>query len=285
MAEINNKFVAFSANLIKPIISKAFYKSMRKKPIEPMTLKKASELTDRDLSGIKFVAHRGLSGVNPENTAPSYKAAADHGNFHGIECDTYRTKDGVWVTIHDPNLDSLFSGEGDVRDYTLDELHKLKMLRGANIGKFLDVKICTLQEYVDICKKGGCTPVIEIKDPRTELMQDFYDFLVKNKIEHSCTIISFIIEDLATLHKIDPELDCWYLVDYLTDKNIKAAVDAGCTGMDFSSEFNACRPDWIKKVLDAGLVAACWTVDNAKRLEAMLSAGVTVITTNSILPE
>lgn len=285
MAEINNKFVAFSANLIKPVISKAFYKSMRKKPIEPMTLKKASEITDRDLSEIKFVAHRGLSGVNPENTAPSYKAAAAHGGYHGIECDTFRTKDGVWVTVHDPNLETLFSGEGDVRDHTYDELMQIKMLRGANIGKNLDVKICTLQEYVDICKSGNCVPVIEIKDPRTELMQDFYDFLVKNGIEHKCTIISFILEDLQTLTKIDPELDCWYLVDYLNKKNIQAAVDAGCTGMDFSSEFNACRPDWIKKVLDAGMVAACWTVDTKQRLEAMLSAGVTVITTNSILPE
>lgn len=280
-----NKFTAFMGNAFKPLLSNLVYKSMRKKPIEPKPLQKASLLTDRELSGIKFVAHRGLSGVNPENTAPSYLAAAEHGNFYGIECDTFLSKDGVWMTVHDPNLDSLFNGEGDVREHTQAELESLKMIRGANIGKFLDVKICTLQEYVDICVSHGCRPVIEIKDPRTELMQDFYDFLVKNKIEKKCTVISFIIEDLAALHKIDPELETWYLVDYLSNKNIQQALDAGCSGMDFSSVFNAARPDWIKKVLDSGMVAACWTVDDAESLEAMLKAGVTVITTNSILPE
>lgn len=280
-----NKFTAFMGNAIKPVFSKLVYKNMRKKPIEPKPLHKASLLTDRELADIKFVAHRGLSGVNPENTAPSYLAAAEHGGFYGIECDTFLSKDGVWVTVHDPNLDSLFSGEGDVRDFTLDELHSLKMIRGANIGKYLDVKMCTLQEYVDICTSHGTRPVIEIKDPRTELMQNFYDFLKKNKIEDKCTIISFILDDLKELHRIDPELETWYLVDYLSKKNIDAAKAAGCSGMDFSSVFNAARPEMIKRVIDNGMTAACWTVDDAESLEAMLRAGVTVITTNSILPE
>ena len=55
--------------------------------------------------------------------------------------------------------------------------------------------------------------------------------------------------------------------------------------MDFSSDFNSPRPDMIKKLLDKGLVAACWTVDDKYHLDAMVNAGVTYITTNSILPE
>lgn len=280
-----NKFTAFAGYKFSPLLHKVVYKSMRKKPIEAIELKKASVISHRDLTNIHFVAHRGLSGVNPENTLPSFRAAAEHGGFYGIECDTYLAKDGEWMIVHDPNLDSLYNGEGDVRDYTKDELQSLKMLRGANIGMNLDVKMCTLQDYVDICKKAGCRPVIEIKDDRIETMPSFYEFLKKNDILKSAVIISFIIEDLRALNKIDPELEMWYLVNYLDTKRIQWAVEAGCKGMDFSAVFNACRPDWIKKVLDAGLVAACWTVDDADGLEAMLSAGVTVITTNSILPE
>lgn len=279
-----NKFEALMAYKFSPIVRKAFYKNMRKKPIEPLQLKNASDLTSRDLTNIKFVAHRGLSGVNPENTAPSFIAAGEQGGYYGFECDTHMAKDGVWMVVHDPNLDSLFNGEGDVKEFTSEELFKLKMLRGANIGKNLDVKMCTLQEYVDICKKYNAVPVIEIKDPRPETMQSFYDFLVKNDLVEKAIIISFIIEDLIELNKIDKNLEMWYLVDYLGEKNIQAALDAGCKGMDFSQTFNASRPDWIKKVIDAGLTAACWTVDEKDQLEDMLSAGVTVITTNSILP-
>ena len=268
-----------------PVFKKAVYKNMRKKPISPMELKKASELRDIDFGTTKFVAHRGLSGVNPENTAPSFEAAGKHGNFYGIECDTHMATDGVWMVAHDPNLETLFSGEGDIKEHSSEELLKLKMLRGANIGKHLDVKMCTLQEYIDICKKYNCRPIIEIKDPRTDKMQSFYDMLKKNGIEKTCVVISFILEDLQVLNKIDKELEMWYLVDYLTDKNIQQAVDSGCKGMDFSSDFNSPRPDMIKKLLDKGLVAACWTVDDKYHLDAMVNAGVTYITTNSILPE
>lgn len=250
-----------------------------------MELKKATELRDIDFGTTKFVAHRGLSGVNPENTAPAFEAAGKHGNFYGIECDTHMATDGVWMVAHDPNLETLFSGEGDIKEHSSEELLKLKMLRGANIGKHLDVKMCTLQEYIDICKKYNCRPIIEIKDPRTDKMQSFYDMLKKNGIEKTCVVISFILEDLQVLNKIDRELEMWYLVDYLTDKNIQQAVDSGCKGMDFSSDFNSPRPDMIKKLLDKGLVAACWTVDDKYHLDAMVNAGVTYITTNSILPE
>lgn len=279
-----NKPASFLAYKFSPYVSKLVYKKMRRKPIEALELKNASDLTSRDLSGIKFVAHRGLSGVNPENTAPAFTAAGEQGGYYGFECDTHMAKDGVWMVVHDPNLDSLYNGEGDVKEKTSEELAQLKMIRGANIGKHLNVKMCTLQEYVDICKKYNARPVIEIKDPRTETMQSFYDFLIKNDILESCVIISFILDDLKELNKIDKNLETWYLVDYLDSKNIQAALDAGCKGMDFSETFNASRPEWIKKVTDAGMIAACWTVDTKQQLEDMLSAGVTVITTNSILP-
>ena len=279
-----NKTEAYLAYKFAPLVRKLVYKSMRKKPIEALELKKASDLTDRKLDEIKFVAHRGLSGVIPENTAPAFIAAGEQGGYYGFECDTHMSKDGVWMVVHDPNLDSLYNGEGDVKEKTCFELSELKMLRGANIGKHLDVKMCTLQEYVDICKKYNARPVIEIKDPRPETMQSFYEFLQKNELIESAVVISFIIEDLIELNKIDKNIEMWYLVDYLDDKNIQAALSAGCKGMDFSETFNASRPDYIKKVIDAGMVAACWTVDTKEQLEYMLSAGVSVITTNSILP-
>ena len=105
-----NRFTAFMGYKFSPVFKKAVYKNMRKKPISPMELKKASELRDIDFGTTKFVALRGLSGVNPENTAPSFEAAGKHGNFYGIECDTHMATDGVWMVAHDPNLETLFSG-------------------------------------------------------------------------------------------------------------------------------------------------------------------------------
>ena len=77
-------------------------------------------------------------------------------------------------------------------------------------------------------------------------MQDFYNVLLKNDLLKDAVIISFILDDLKELHDIDPTLNMWYLVNYLDSKNIKAARDAGCNGMDFSAEFNACRSGYAR---------------------------------------
>lgn len=280
-----NRFTAFMGYHFSPIFGKIVYKNMRSKKIMPRELKKLSDLAPQGKDSVKVVAHRGLSGAYPENTAPAFSAAGEHGGYYGIECDTHMTTDGTWVIMHDPNIESIYSGKGDVKTFSYTELEKFNVVRGANIEKYPDLKVCTLQEYVDICKKNNCHPVIEIKDPRTDKMQSFYDFLVKNDLLKDAVIISFILDDLKALNKIDSTLNMWYLVDYLTDKNIREAKESGCRGMDFSSAFNACRPEYIKKVHENGLVTACWTVDDKETLTAMMDAGVEIITTNSILPE
>ena len=49
---------------------------------------------------VTLIAHRGFRAVAPENTLPAFEEAGKAG-FTGAECDTYRTKDGVWVISHD----------------------------------------------------------------------------------------------------------------------------------------------------------------------------------------
>ena len=280
-----NKFTAFMGNKFQPVFGKIVYRNMRRKPIVPKELKRLSDLAPLDKDKVQLVAHRGLSGAYPENTAPSFEAAGKHGGYFGLECDTHMTRDGVWVIMHDPDVSTIYSGTGDVKELSFDEIERMHVARGSNADKFPGLKACTLQEYIDICKKYNCHPIIEIKDPRKDKMQDFYNVLLKNDLLKDAVIISFILDDLKELHDIDPTLNMWYLVNYLDNKNIKDARDAGCSGMDFSAEFNACRPEWIRKVHDNGLKPACWTVDNREMLASMIDAGVEYITTNSILPE
>ena len=49
-----------------------------------------------------MVAHRGLSGVETENTVAAFVAAANR-SYYGIETDVHRTIDGKYVCIHDDN--------------------------------------------------------------------------------------------------------------------------------------------------------------------------------------
>ena len=49
---------------------------------------------------VKMIAHRGLSGLEKENTCPAFVAAGNRSYF-GIETDIHRTADGQYVVIHD----------------------------------------------------------------------------------------------------------------------------------------------------------------------------------------
>ena len=45
------------------------------------------------------VAHRGLSGIEVENTNAAFVAAGNRSYF-GIETDIYRTSDGHFIVVH-----------------------------------------------------------------------------------------------------------------------------------------------------------------------------------------
>ena len=51
-------------------------------------------------SKTKMIAHRGLSGIEPQNTSIAF-AAAGNRSYFGIETDVHITKDGKYVIIHD----------------------------------------------------------------------------------------------------------------------------------------------------------------------------------------
>ena len=70
-------------------------------------------------------AHRGYSSRYPENTLLSFKEAINVG-ADAIELDVHKTKDNVLVVIHDEKVNRTHRGKGYVKDYTLEELQRLK---------------------------------------------------------------------------------------------------------------------------------------------------------------
>lgn len=76
----------------------------------------------------RFYAHRGLfdnQSEAPENSLAAFKKAVDAG--YGIELDVQLTKDDKLVVFHDATLKRMCGVEGNVWDYTLDELQRFKL--------------------------------------------------------------------------------------------------------------------------------------------------------------
>ena len=279
---LDKAFMLTLGALSETPLGQVAYKMMRSQPIAPKKLLLFPELRPHNTQELHLTAHRGLSGIHPENTAVSFEAGGKAG-FYALECDTHCAADGTWMVVHDPEISTLFGAKGDVKSYTYDELMKIDMVKGANVEKYPHTHMCTLQEYIDICKTYNCRPMIEIKDKRLDKMQDLYRLLEKNDIVGSCILISFHYDVLVQMYNINPQLELWHLINNISQKKIDEAKQYGF-GIAFCAAYNADRPEMIKKIHEAGLTAACWTVDSKELLDKMMDAGVKYITSNTILP-
>lgn len=70
------------------------------------------------------IAHRGASGLAPENTVAAFKLAWALG-ADGVEMDVQLTADGHPVVIHDSRVNRTTNGAGAVSRLTLDQLQSL----------------------------------------------------------------------------------------------------------------------------------------------------------------
>ena len=89
----------------------------------------------------KFCAHRGVSALMPENTLPAFAAALTLGADE-IEFYVRLTKDNQLVVCHDPTLDRISNGSGDVSDYTLEEIQRLNV----GVKQGWQIGFCTPEE-------------------------------------------------------------------------------------------------------------------------------------------
>ncbi|MET8858519.1 MULTISPECIES: glycerophosphodiester phosphodiesterase family protein [unclassified Streptomyces] len=84
------------------------------------------------------IGHRGVMGVEPENTLRSFTAAQNAG-LDLIELDLHLSKDGALVVMHDAEVDRTTDGTGPIADKTLAELRTLDAGRGERVPVFEEV--------------------------------------------------------------------------------------------------------------------------------------------------
>ncbi|MET7346863.1 glycerophosphodiester phosphodiesterase [Streptomyces mirabilis] len=84
------------------------------------------------------IGHRGVMGVEPENTLRSF-IAAQHAGLDLIELDLHLSKDGALVVMHDADVDRTTDGSGPIAEMTLAELRALDAGHGERVPVFEEV--------------------------------------------------------------------------------------------------------------------------------------------------
>ncbi|MGV9643759.1 glycerophosphodiester phosphodiesterase [Streptomyces sp. NPDC003514] len=113
------------------------------------------------------IGHRGVMGLEPENTLRSFVAAQQAG-LDVIELDLHLSKDGALVVMHDTDVDRTTDGSGAIADKTLAELRTLDAGRGERVPVFdevLDAVRTPLQaEIKDVAAARALAEVINRRD-------------------------------------------------------------------------------------------------------------------------
>lgn len=230
-------------------------------------------------SAVKMVAHRGLSGIELENTASAFVAAGNRSYF-GIETDVHRTADGQFVVIHDDNTRRVGLDQMVVEETTYETLRALRLCdkdgqRGRN-----DLRIPSLQEYTQICKKYGKVSVLELKNRfQPEDIEKIVEIIRAEGWLDETIFISFNLDNLIDLRAMLPDQKAQFLISTFPDDLIDTLKKHN---LDLDIYYKALTAENSKAVKDAGIELNVWTVDGLEDAQRMVEYGVDYITSNII---
>lgn len=231
-----------------------------------------------DSKKAKMVAHRGVSGIEPQNTMYSFIAAGNR-SYYGIETDIHVTADGKYVCIHDFNFKNVAGREDlEIEKMTYDEARAVPLYDATgNINPILHIP--SLEEYIETCKRYSKVAILELKSTFTkEQIAEILDIIGKLEYLGSVIFISFIYQNLVFVKEIRPKQDVQYLIDKVTDNLIDMLKKYG---MNLDIHYKAMMDkDAIKPFKKSGVEVNVWTVDNPENAKVLIKNGVDYITSN-----
>ncbi|MBR5226075.1 MAG: hypothetical protein IKV90_10510 [Clostridia bacterium] len=226
----------------------------------------------------KMVAHRGLSGLERENTCAAFVAAGNR-SYYGIETDIHRTKDGQYIVYHDDNLVRLLGDERIVEEMTFDELRTLRLKDHDEIVRE-DLVLPSLVEYIRICKKYDKESVLEIKNHfEPEDIDNVIEIIRAEGWLERTIFISFDLPNCLCLREKLPEQRVQFLVKECTEEVLAVLKEKK---LDLDMYYANCTREICDACHEMGAVVNVWTVNDLEAAYKAVLAGVDFITTNFI---
>ncbi|MFF2125163.1 glycerophosphodiester phosphodiesterase [Streptomyces olivochromogenes] len=159
------------------------------------------------------IGHRGVMGVEPENTLRSFIAAQQAG-LDLIELDLHLSKDGALVVMHDADVDRTTDGSGPIAEKTLAELRALDAGHGERVPVF--------EEVLDAVR----APLqAEIKD--TAAARALAEVMHRRDLVGRVEVSSFHDEAIAEITRLVPGVRTALIASRYDVDVVDRAVEAG----------------------------------------------------------
>jgi glycerophosphoryl diester phosphodiesterase len=218
---------------------------------------------------VRVIAHRGFSGVYPENTLLAFQKSVELG-VDFVELDIHQTIDKEIVVCHDHTIDRTTDGNGYIKEMTYEEIKRY------DAGKWKGYpgeKIPLLKEVFE--KFGNKIKIlIEIKECDVSAL---IKLIKEYRMEKRVIVGSFNLEYIKEVRNLLPLIST-ALISYEVPENIDQLIKYGIRKLDI--EFHNLNKEIVKELVSYGFVVNTWTPDTEEELKKVIDYGVQFITTD-----
>lgn len=209
----------------------------------------------------KIIAHRGGSGLWPENSMVAFAKAIELAT-DGFECDLRLTADEHIVVMHDATVDRTTNGSGCVGMMSLDQLRQYRLQDAGQSKVRQDLTIPTLDELLPLAAASPLELRLEIKHVGFE--KRLVDKVKTFGLEDRTFIISFFPAAIIAAKSADANIRTSLITsdfEQTTYEQIRPHIDAVdlrlTAGLD---------EQIIRQIKSDGLALDFWTVNTAEQL-------------------
>ena len=225
---------------------------------------------------IKMIAHRGVSGLEFENTNAAFVAAGQR-SYYGIETDVHITADGKIIVVHDDDLKRIAGLDIVVEEATFEVLRKVRLKDFDGLPRE-DLCLPSLDEYIRICKKYDKQSILELKNPMPkEKVWEIVETVKELGWYERTTFISFSQENLVALREKYADANAQYLTGECSEEEIAFMLE---NNLDADLCGYCVTPEKVAKLHQAGKVVNVWTLDSLEHAEMAKALQVDMITSN-----
>lgn len=231
----------------------------------------------RDKKNTLIIAHRGLSGIELENTCSAFVAAGNRSYF-GIETDVHITRDGRFIIFHDDTTARIAIDDMCIEQSTFDTLRGLILAdRDGKRGR-RDLIMPELCEYISLCKKYGKKAVLELKNAfKKEEIAQIADIISSLDYFSEMIFISFEMINLEYMRELHPEANVQFLTSEYSEELIETLSEKK---MDLDILYTELNRENIAALHSAGIKVNCWTCDDKDFAQNLIDWGIDYITSN-----
>ena len=227
---------------------------------------------------VRMIAHRGVSGLETENTCAAFVAAGNRSYF-GIETDVHKTGDGQFIIIHDDRTGRVATVDYPVEETGFSVLRSLRLKDRDGESARGDLILPTLREYIRICRRYEKTAVLELKNhfEPADIETIIGEIRAEEYLDKTI-FISFDLPNMVCVRELLPHQKAQYLIEGAVPADLPDTLRK--YRLDLDIDYRLLTKELTDRVHQLGCEVNVWTVNDPEKARALSAWGVDYITSN-----